>query len=141
LAAALLIAFTGKWLLKQNSHLPAVLAIGCSFLVSLLVLNKVYERTHHEPAGTAEIATADSHAGEHAARPGWEHTYTIWTWAKVDNQLPVSDLPEASGVDPGAVAAWLPLNLGVTLRADTLTAMMLSMVTFISTLVVIYAAS
>ena len=58
---------------------------------------------------------------------GYEHVETLWTWAAI---------PEAYELD----GTWLPFHIDVSLRADGLTAMMLPMVTFIATLVVIYAA-
>ena len=59
----------------------------------------------------------------------FEHIETLWTWAAVENAT--------SAPAEGATGDFI---VDVALRADGLTAIMLCMVTFISTLVAIYAS-
>jgi NADH-quinone oxidoreductase subunit L len=124
LAGALLVAACGRWL-GGKSHLPIVLAIAASFVCSLLLLLDVRAG---RPSG-GEVA--------------FEHVFTVWTWADVDNayspERPLaansqSEAPKMSAAGP------FDFDIGVAMRADTLTCIMLSMVTFVSTLVAIYAS-
>ncbi len=82
-----------------------------------------------------------------AANPlavGWEATLDLgnWQWVRVDNAIATPPDAQAAPVDGvvGALPAALPFQIDVTLRADPLTAIMLAMVTFISSLVAIYAS-
>jgi NADH-quinone oxidoreductase subunit L len=83
--------------------------------------------------GDPHAASADAHA-EHS---GYEHVHTFWQWAVVrDAQQP----PGYAMTDQsGAISEPLDLSMGVTLRADALTAIMLVTVTFVSLLVAIYS--
>src|SRR5689334_5576569 len=56
-----------------------------------------------------------------------EHTTTVWEWASV---------PEVGSIG-GEVKNFV---IGITLRADPLTAIMLAMVTFVGSLIMVYAA-
>jgi NADH-quinone oxidoreductase subunit L len=127
LAAAILTALFGPRHLKSASHWPVILALAGSFAASLGLLSEVKQRS-----------------AETADKGGYEHVLALWTWM---------DLPEALSMDaatanvsPGAAAAATggsflrDFRIDVTLRADPLTSTMLSMVTFISTLVAIFAA-
>ncbi len=140
LAAAIATACLGPWL-KTRAHWPVVVALPLAFVVSLVLLKQVY----------SDANNASSAAASHV---GFEKTYTLWRWADVENAYPAQ-------ISPGSPAARvmfaspkpLPTNSGslpfagqspsfsiaVTLRADSLTSMMLSMVTFISSLVAIYS--
>ena len=77
---------------------------------------------------------------------GWETTVTLWTWAHLDDAIatpPAARLAEAAegiGGLPTVPPASLPFTIDLTLRADGLTAIMLSMVTFVASLVAIYAS-
>jgi NADH-quinone oxidoreductase subunit L len=129
LAGALCAAAFGRWL-GGRSHLPVVLAIAASFVCSLLLL--------------VEVRSAKPRSNE----VGFEHTVTLWTWADVANAYDDGEpLSVNRATDSGAASAptvraagSLDFDIGVTLRADTLTSIMLSMVTFVSMLVAIYAA-
>ncbi len=127
LAAALLTALFGPRHLKAASHWPVILALAGSFAASVALLSEVKQRS-----------------AESAAQGGYEHVLALWTWM---------DLPDALSMDaatakaaPGAAAAATggptlrDFRIDVTSRADPLTSTMLSMVTFISTLVAIFAA-
>jgi NADH-quinone oxidoreductase subunit L len=124
LLATLVTAALGKKYLGEKSHLPALAAIIGSFVLSLMLLDAVSMKIHQQ-------RLAEQNSGETHATMGYEKTFTLWQWAMVDD---ASTLATPSG------DMSLPLSIDVTLRADTLTCIMLSMVTFISSLVVIYAA-
>ncbi|HEV3415377.1 MAG TPA: NADH-quinone oxidoreductase subunit L, partial [Pirellulales bacterium] len=81
---------------------------------------------------------------------GFERTFTLWQWANIADAYPahsVHPVPvEANSIDtrPTVAPGVSPsksrdFRIEVTLRADPLTAIMLAMVTFISTLVAIYS--
>jgi len=115
LLAAVVTAALGKWLLRDRSHWPAVIAIGGSLVFSVLLLFDVRSET----AAGAETASEAI---------GFELTHDLWTWATVSDAIS-SDQWSGSR----------PLDIGITLRADPLTAVMLVTVTMISLLVVIYS--
>ncbi len=123
LLAAVVTAVFGARLLKARSHLPVVLALVGAFGCSLLLL--------------AEVRKA---ANEDTSMVGWERTTVLWNWAQLDGAI---DTDSVSHAAPAAGAAALPESLpfavDITLRADALTAIMLCMVTFVSSLVAIYA--
>jgi NADH-quinone oxidoreductase subunit L len=110
LVAACLTAILGPRLLRERSHWPTIVALSLSFVVSLGVVGAVRQ-------GAASATTI-----------GYEHVEPLWTWVDVRDAY---QLPSGQAV---------PFRIDVTLRADGLTAMMLSMVTFIATLVAVYAA-
>lgn len=121
LASALFTAVFGARLLGKNSHWPTILAILFSCVCSLSLVAKVADRQHD----------AES----------FEQVVTLWRWADVTDayaQPAVAATEAASASD--ASATLRDFQIDVTLRADALTAMMLAMVTFISTLVAIFAA-
>ena len=114
LAACLITAFFGAAVLKQRSHWPVIAGIVGAFVCSLFLLFDVLDMVRE-------------HRGQSSV--GVEHVITLWTWADV------SDAYQAGGAD----GVSRPFDIAVTLRADPLTAVMLSMVTFISSLVAIYS--
>jgi NADH-quinone oxidoreductase subunit L len=126
LAAALVTAVCGPRLLGQRSHWPVVLGLAAASACSLALLWQVGEQ--------AEVAALDG-------GPGFETTVDLWRWVGIEEALPTpaAALPAAAGGPAAALPPRLPLLLEVTLRADALTAIMLAMVTCISTLVAIYA--
>ncbi len=77
-----------------------------------------------------------------AKQIGYERVYNVWTWAVVDKAYSQAEAKKVDGREPVApdVPAVSDFRVEITLRADPLTCIMLSMVTFISTLVVIYAS-
>jgi NADH-quinone oxidoreductase subunit L len=125
LAAAVITAVLGPRVLRQTSHWPVVVSIAASLLASLGVLMQVGQLPNGADAdGDAQPA-------------GYEQVHTFWQWAVVrDAQLP----PRYAMTDQsGAISEPLDLSIGVTLRADALTAIMLVTVTFVSLLVAIYS--
>lgn len=119
LAAAVLIAVLGPRVLRGYSHLPVVAALVCSFIASLVLVSEVAIAQQRAPAG------------------GFEQVVTLWNWAEVPGAYDLKANPPA--VEPSE-AGPRSLRIDVSLRADALTAMMLAMVTFVASLVAIYAA-
>jgi NADH-quinone oxidoreductase subunit L len=97
LLGAAVTAFFGPWLLRRQSHWPAILGGAGAFVVALLVLAAVPE-------------------------PGGGIGDRYYTWFQAGQ--------------PGEAGS---LDIGFTLRADGLTALMLATVTFIGTLIFIYS--
>ena len=96
------------------------MAIVLSCAASILLLFQV----HREIERPAEQ--------DRAARIGYESPPVIlWSWCNVSQSLP----QPAAGDAPG----WGDFNIEIALRADPLTAVMLAIVTFISSLVAIYS--
>ena len=112
LLSAIVTAVLGPKVLKNFSHWPTILALGGSFVCSFLLLLEVRQ----------QVAT-----GLSAESVGWETTFDLWTWADVKEAQRVENTP-------------LDFNIAISLRVDPLTSIMLAMVTFISTLVAIYAS-
>jgi len=128
LIACLTTACLGKKVLREKSHVPVVLALGTAFVLSLLLL--------------FQVNTESQKAAEAGKTIGYEKIHDIWTWARVDKALVQEEAQKVDGradVAPKAPAV-SNFDIRITLRADPLTSIMLVMVTFISTLVVIYAA-
>jgi len=123
LAAAVITAVFGRSMLKENSHRPIIVALVGSFMASLLLLSQV----HHRSASSEGV--------------GWETTIDLWNWVRIDDALAT---PAAAQPVPeqgmAALPPALPFRIDVTLRADALTSIMLSMVTFVASLVAIYAS-
>ncbi len=146
--AAVVTAILGPRLLKQRSHWPVIVACLGSFVCSFILATQVRDQivAQRAPDATAELSNLI----------GYEEIHSLWTWAWVAEAYPsdAQPFPPGSG-DPlnaaataaametaeGSVAAgprdW---RIDVALRADPLTVIMLVMVTFISSLVAIYAA-
>jgi NADH-quinone oxidoreductase subunit L len=125
LAAFLLLAFFGR-AFGPRSHWPVVLAIAGSFVLSILLLFNVQSQmSQSQSVGQGQI--------------GYEHVYTLWTWADVSDAYTPRPAVKASAP---AIVSTAPhdFTIDITLRADPLTVFMLCMVTFISTLVAIYSA-
>jgi len=122
LLAALVTAAFGRWM-GEKAHWPIVLALGGSFICSAMLLGEVQARS-----------------AEDTTQVGWETTYELWNWAKIDDAMSTAFASHARpAAGTAALPESLPFTIDITLRADALTAIMLSMVTFVSTLVAIYA--
>lgn len=124
LLAAIVTAVLGRGVLKEKSHLPVIFALIGAFICSFSLLIAV------QRASNAEETMI-----------GWETTVDLWNWVRVDNALSTKSAEFAVPVKGGeALSGGLPFLIDVTLRADALTAIMLSMVTFVASLVAIYAS-
>ncbi len=110
LASTLLTAILGKRVLKAHSHWPTIVAFAASFLVAIALLIEV---SHGSAASAANGSDT----------VGFEVVHSLWTWADVTDALDGSNF-----------------RIEITLRADPLSSIMLAMVTFVATLVAIYAA-
>ena len=133
LLAAVAIALLGARLLKGTSHVVLVTALATSFLASVLLLNNV--------RSGGEASAAVSAAGVAAQQSHEPVVQVLWQWASVPGAI---DAENAEFARRGGAAIpageTLPFDIEIALRADSLTAIMLTMVTFISLLVAIYGA-
>ena len=152
LAAAVLVALLGAKVLKEHSHWIVIAALAASFLCSLGLVSSVYtsQRTaEREAQQRIEEAIADpenaelqAEARRNLGRAGYEHVITLWTWANIPQALDYEQPHPPAAKSELALADSGPrdFNIQIALRADGLTAMMLAMVTFVSTLVAIFAS-
>jgi len=129
LAAAMLVAIAGPRLLKQWCHVPVIVALVASFICSVGVLSEVSSRSASAEPEHQALATA-----------GFEHVVTLWTWADVGEAYEQAGAAYGNSDASVSEKGSRDFRVDITLRADALTAIMLSMVTFISTLVAIFAA-
>src|SRR5687767_13650957 len=98
--------------LKENAHWPVVLALLGSLYASGYLFYEVRN-------------AQDSNLNATAPSTGFEKVVPLWTWANIPHAYDLkSKIPEDSG--PRG------FRIDVNLRADSLTAMMLVMVTFVS---------
>jgi len=125
LTAAILTALLGPRVLRRWSHLPTVIAIAGSLVLSLTLVYQVNR------------AQQEQHDSSASHSVGFEQVETLWTWFDVPGAYWQKPTIDADGQRiPGSLHGF---HVDVSLRADALTAIMLSMVTFVSTLVAIYS--
>jgi NADH-quinone oxidoreductase subunit L len=125
LLAAIITAVFGR-VLKEKSHWPVVMALVGSFLCSVALLGEV---------------RSGINANENSGQVGWETVSHLWNWAQLDGAIPTAEVTHAAPVAGGpALPSSLPFAIDITQRADALTSIMLCMVTFVSSLVAIYAS-
>ena len=144
LLSAIGTALFGKRWLKERAHLPTVIAFAASFCASATLLTLVQAKIEHADAREAQAAAnravlEGSEAQEIAfeIRP-FEEIDNLWTWVGVTRAYRAhpTDFDE-NEPHPGLIRDF---QVDVSLRADSLTCVMLVMVTFVSMLVAIYAA-
>jgi len=123
LAATLATAALGKRVLRHQSHWPVVAALAGAFVASLLLVIEVNGRSRQ--------------AAEVSKHTGYEETFPLWTWANVSEAYPHPS--ETTAGTASAAPAARDFHIAVTLRADSLTAVMLVTVTLISLLVAVYS--
>jgi NADH-quinone oxidoreductase subunit L len=114
LAAAILTAVLGRRVLREKSHLPTVVGLLLSFVVSILLVFQVQEQVERSGKNYRPAAV------------------TLWNWYSIPDAMP-------SPGDSSLPNDWGDFHIDVALQADPLTAVMLAMVTCISTLVAIYS--
>ncbi|HEX3656641.1 MAG TPA: NADH-quinone oxidoreductase subunit L [Pirellulales bacterium] len=150
LASAILTPLLGKFVLKEQSHLPTVISLALSCVLSLCILFQVVDLSApHAPATENELGTGGPPPGSNprhgqnapGGQVGFEHVATLWTWASIPDAYAhrLDERIDPKAPDAPAAPAMSNFTIDITLRADPLTSIMLCMVTFISTLVAIYA--
>jgi NADH-quinone oxidoreductase subunit L len=121
LAGAAVTAALGARVLRGKSHIPVVAGLAGAFVAAVALLFAV----------RGGLPATDGHDHDHSHEAiGYEHVVTLWTWAAIGDAY---DHETEGGIVPRE------FRIDVTLRADPLTAIMLSMVTFVSLLVAVYA--
>jgi NADH-quinone oxidoreductase subunit L len=123
LLAALVVALLGKRILREQSHWPVALALAGSCLASVLLIFAVQQAAQKD--------------NRH------EHFVRLWTWATVEagsGEQGAGSGERRATTQYSVLSSPPAFRMDIVLRADSLTAIMLGMVTFISTLVVIYAS-
>ncbi len=137
LAAAIITATLGPRL-KGLSHWPTVLALTVATILSAMLLFAVRDAATSQPTAdadtSAESGETQAATDTEQAGVGFEELVELWTW------VDVPDAGNPSAVDESLVLDRPAFDIGVVLRADGLTAIMLLMVSLVSTLVAIYAA-
>ncbi len=132
LAGALLTVALGR-LLGSKAHWPAVISIAASAAVAITLL-----------IGLGREVLGTSH-DTHGSATAVEQITTLWQWANVpDAYTPPADATNVNfGDDLVAKAAGrpasLPFSIGIDLRYDPLTAVMLAVITCVGLLVAIYS--
>ena len=106
----------GAKVLREKSHMPVILACGLSALCSLALI----------------FAVQGAPDAENSAQ-----TVTIYQWLSLD---PAGSQPGTPGSPAAAYATTPPVNFSIAFRVDSLSATMLAMLTFVATLVAIYAS-
>jgi NADH-quinone oxidoreductase subunit L len=126
LAAVLITAVGGRRVLRRWCWLPTVAAITLSFLASVFLLFQVQ--------GQIDQAAAN---GQHR----WEQVVTLYHWCDVSTDA--DQTPFVAGTqarsNPQSLIPNSSFRVDVVLRADSLTAAMLAIVTCVSLLVAIYS--
>lgn len=112
LLGAILAAVGGRWL-KERSHWPVVLGIGLAFVVSLGLLFSL-PAAHSAHGEETEAVAAAEGSGLESATGGPVHVYR---WIQAGN-----------------------LYVPVELRVDGLSTMMICMVTFVATIIAVFAS-
>jgi NADH-quinone oxidoreductase subunit L len=115
LMAAILTAVFGKRVLCAQSHWPTVAALLLSFLASIALLFQMQKRIELPAENREPVAV------------------TLWSWYNIPDAMPK---PSGAAAMP---AGWGDFHIDVALQADPLTAIMLAVVTCISSLVAIYS--
>ena len=115
LAAAILTAVLGRRVLRERSHWPTVAALLLSFVASIVLVFQVQKQIER-PAENYRPAAV-----------------TLWSWYNIPDAMPK---PAGGGTLP---SGWGDFHIDIALQADPLTAVMLAVVTCISSLVAIYS--
>ena len=134
LAGALLTVLLGR-LLGRHAHWPALLTIGAAAAVAVTLLVGL--------SRDLLVSGPDGHG--QAAASAFEEIRPLWQWASVpDAYAPAAGTPAAAaGEDLAAKVAGrpstLPFSIGIDLRFDPLTAVMLAVITCVGLLVAVYS--
>jgi NADH-quinone oxidoreductase subunit L len=141
LAGALLTVALGR-LLGPRAHWPAVLSIAAAAVAAIVLLVGLGAEVRKGTVPAAGTVPAEVRKGTVPAAV--EMITTLWQWANVaDAYVPASATGLDAGEDLAATAAGfpaaLPFSIGIDLRLDPLTAVMLAVITFVGLLVAIYS--
>ncbi len=126
-----LIAALGGRRLGERSHLPVALGIGLAFLVAVTLLPQVGPKVAGPHEAHAEAA-AGAEAGEHHEAPDHSRVVTVYHWLQLGQS--------AERIIDGQPRTVYQLDIPIQFRVDGLTVMMLCMVTFVATLVTVFAS-
>lgn len=127
LLACLVTLVLGARVLREKSHWPAIAGCGLSALCSLLL---VFSVNHSQKS------------------PADAQTVVVYQWLKIDS-APTAVSAAGAAPAPAETTGNLPtlgplvpppLDIKIALRVDSLSATMLAMLTFVATLVAIYAS-
>jgi NADH-quinone oxidoreductase subunit L len=129
LLGAILTAALGRRL-GRSAHMPVILGIVLSFLVSLSLVNKNGPNAiaHHESAAGGAVAAP---APVHTSGPTVSQTKFVYDW------IQAGEMTESRTGAAGSTS--YQLDIPIEFRVDGLTVMMLCMVTFVAALVAIFA--
>jgi NADH-quinone oxidoreductase subunit L len=131
LLACAVTALLGPGLLRKQSHWPCILAVVASCVISFLVALEVSEasRRGHSTETTEHTEGEETTSAEHDVKPPAQPC-KYFTWIQIgDMERRAEETgPRVLGVD-----------IGMTLRADALSSMMVLMVTFIGSFIAIYS--
>ncbi|MFM8413608.1 MAG: NADH-quinone oxidoreductase subunit L [Planctomycetota bacterium] len=133
LVGALVTVALGR-LLGPRAHWPAVLSIAAAAVAAVTLLAGLGREVF--------VAGADGHG---AAVAPLEEVRTLWQWASIPDAA--TPPPGSGGIDIGddlaakaaGRPATLPFSIGIDLRLDPLTAVMLAVITCVGLLVAIYS--
>ncbi len=125
LFAAIVTVALGPKFLKSKSHLPTVVCLAGSFVCSAILLWQVYSNCDDDgvPGGLSSF----------------EEFFDVWTWAAVPDAMTQASPEAGAAQDGSANSSSFDFVINVTLRTDPLSAIMLTMVTFVATLVAMYS--
>lgn len=132
LLSVIVTAVLGPRVLRGYSHVPTVLALLGAFICSVLLFSEIRYQQANNQQGHGEVVVP------------FGEPFPIWNWATIDDAYVPSGETETKIIDsesrePIAAKTALPFGIDITLRADAMTSLMLLMVTFVSSLVAIYA--
>jgi NADH-quinone oxidoreductase subunit L len=141
LLATAVVAVLGKRVLREQSHWPVALALAGSCVASVLLIFAVQSaETNHKHEHLVKLWSWAAIEGTDAAAQESARWHRSIDWQVAIEGTDPAAQDSASESAPAPRTATPAFYTDVVLRADSLTAIMLGMVTFISTLVVIYAS-
>lgn len=129
LLGALMTVALGR-LLGHRAHWPAVLSVAAAAVAAVTLLVGMQKGAELQP-GTAPGAV--------------EEVRTLWQWASVSDAFtppagsPALDLGDDLAAKSAGRPVTLPFSIGIDLRLDPLTAVMLAVITCVGLLVAIYS--
>ena len=126
LVAAILTATLGRRL-GRAAHVPVILGIGLSFLISLSMTSK----TGPEAIGHHHGVLSSNETKGHESAPVLSRTKFVYSWIQAGETTQSANSPASD--------ATFQFDIPIEFRVDGLTVMMLCMVTFVAMLVAIFS--